>query len=83
MFAGNLGDAQDLPTIVNGMNILKEFKKIKLYILGDGKRYNWLKQFIKDNDLGNNIILLGRYSNERMPEFFIHADAMVVSLKPH
>ena len=83
MFAGNLGDAQDLPTIVNGMNILKEFKKIKLYILGDGKRYNWLKQFIKNNDLGNNIILLGRYSNERMPEFFIHADAMVVSLKPH
>ena len=83
MFAGNLGDAQDLPTIVNGMKILKDFKKIKLYILGDGKRYKWLKQFIIDNDLSNNIFLLGRHSNKRMPEFFAHANAMLVSLKPH
>ena len=83
MFAGNLGDAQDLPTIAKGMKILKEFKKIKLYIIGDGKRYRWLKQFIIDNDISENIILLGRHSNERMPEFFAHADAMIVSLKPH
>tara|TARA_B100000963_G_scaffold358362_1_gene382848 strand:+ start:15141 stop:16352 length:1212 start_codon:yes stop_codon:yes gene_type:complete len=82
IFAGNLGDAQDLPTILNGMLILKNCKNIKLYILGDGKRFKWIKDFIDKNEM-HNVVLLGRYPNKRMPEFFYHADALIVSLKPH
>jgi colanic acid biosynthesis glycosyl transferase WcaI len=83
MFAGNLGDAQDLPTIINGMNLIKDNKHIKLYLIGDGKRVSWINDAIKKNNLQESIFLLGRFPVERMPEFFYHADAMLVSLKPH
>ena len=83
MFAGNLGDAQDLPTIINGMNLIKDNKRIKLFIIGDGKRAIWINEAIKKHNLQENIFLLGRFPVERMPEFFYHADAMLVSLKPH
>tara|TARA_B110000003_G_scaffold257544_1_gene275939 strand:- start:1425 stop:2645 length:1221 start_codon:yes stop_codon:yes gene_type:complete len=83
IFAGNLGDAQDIPTVIKGMLILKKNKNIKLFIIGDGKRYKWIKGFIDQNNLNETVILLGRFPSERMPGFFHHANAMVMSLKPH
>ena len=83
IFAGNLGDAQDIPTIIDAMYILKDYGSIKLYIIGDGKRYSWLKKIIRDKELEHNIHLLGRHSSKKMPSFFLNADALIVSLKPH
>ena len=83
IFAGNLGDAQDIPTIINGMLVLQRQKNIKLYLIGDGKRYKWIKESIKNNNLSDTVFLLGRFPAKRMPEFFYHADAMIMSLKPH
>ena len=83
IFAGNLGDAQDIPTVIKGMLILKKKKNIKLFIIGDGKRYKWIKGYIDENNLNETVILLGRFPSERMPGFFYHANAMVMSLKPH
>jgi len=83
IFAGNFGDAQDMPTILKGMNILKKERHIKLFLIGDGKKTKWIKNYIERNNLENNVILLGRYPADRMPEFFYHADCLLVSLKPH
>jgi len=65
------------------MYLLKKYKSIKLFIIGDGKRYNWIKKTIRDKDLENNIYLLGRHCSKKMPSFFLNADALIVSLKPH
>ena len=81
IFAGNIGEAQDFPTIVSAIKAASKEQKILLYVLGDGRFKKNLKRLIQINDLQNNIILLGRYPTTDMPTFFHEADALLVSLK--
>ena len=41
----------------------------------------WVREEIKKRDLEHSILMLGRYPVERMPSFFRHADALLLSLK--
>ena len=81
LFAGNIADAQDMPAILNAASLLRDNKSIKWIIVGDGRRFEWLKSEIKDRKLEENFLILGRFPLERMPSFFAHADALLVSLK--
>ena len=47
MFAGNLGESQDLENILNAFLELKYNKNIKLIILGDGRKASFINEFIK------------------------------------
>lgn len=79
MFAGNLGAAQSLDTIVNAANILKN-ENINWVFLGDGRQSDNLKKSIKNKKL-SNIHLLGSRPLETMPTYFALADVMLVTLK--
>ncbi len=81
MFAGNIGEAQDFPTILAAAELLKADEQIRWLIVGDGRMSNWLKAEVVRRGLQKSFILLGRFSEDRMPSFFIHADALLVSLK--
>ena len=81
VFAGNIADAQDMPSILKTANILREEKLIKWIIIGDGRRFEWLRSEVMRLRLESNILLLGRFPLERMPSFFLHAGALLVSLK--
>lgn len=81
MFAGNIGDAQDFPAILAAAEILKSSGKIRWLVLGDGRAASWLNKEVARRGLSNVVCLLGRYPLERMPSFFKHADALLVSLK--
>lgn len=81
MFAGNIGDAQDFPAILNAAEQLKSWSNIRWLILGDGREASWVRDQIKQRGLQDNVLMLGRFSMERMPSFFKHADALLVSLK--
>jgi glycosyltransferase involved in cell wall biosynthesis len=80
MFAGNLGEAQDFPSILNAFEQLKDNHSIRLVIVGDGLMLPWVKNEIKVRNL-NNVILLGRHPVSDMPGLFSCADALLVSLK--
>lgn len=80
MFAGNIGEAQDFPAILAAAERLWEHK-VRWLIVGDGRMAEWLKHEIKSRNLDDNIQMLGRHPLERMPAFFLHADALLVSLK--
>ncbi len=82
LFAGNIGDAQDFPSIISAVEILKN-KNIncKFFIVGDGRAMKWLIEEIKTRDLADYISLLGRHPLENMPSFYYSADALLVSLK--
>lgn len=80
MFAGNIGDAQDFPSIVNVFENLKSFNKIRLVLVGDGKILPWIREQIQLRKL-NNIITLGRKPLEEMPGLFAQADALLLALK--
>jgi glycosyltransferase involved in cell wall biosynthesis len=81
MFAGNIGDAQDFPAILSAAEQLKEHKHIRWLIVGDGRMSQWVANEIRDRNLQDQVLLLGRHPVERMPSFFKHAHALLVTLK--
>jgi colanic acid biosynthesis glycosyl transferase WcaI len=82
LFAGNVGDAQDFPTILKAAALLRDRKDVRWIIVGDGRMAAWVKSEIERLDLTENIVMPGRFPLERMASFFLHADAVLVSLKP-
>jgi len=81
MFAGNLGEAQSLETIIDAANRLKHERDIQWVIIGDGRRYDWMHEKVEALGLQHCVMFAGRHPAEIMPHFFAHADALLVTLK--
>jgi glycosyltransferase involved in cell wall biosynthesis len=81
VFAGNIGDAQDMPAVLDAAERLKNNANIRWIIVGDGRKSEWMKTEVARRGLGNKVLLPGRFPLERMPSFYAHADALLVSLK--
>lgn len=81
MFAGNIGEAQDMNSLMNAALELKEEKTVHFCIVGDGRKRSWLEVFIEENGLEDTVHLYGRHPIETMPAFFAAADVMMVTLK--
>ena len=76
MFAGNIGAAQDVGTIVEAAGLLRN-EKVFFHIVGDGSALNEMQ---KSAENVPNITFYGRKPLEEMPEFYAMADAMLVTL---
>lgn len=81
LFAGNVGEAQDLPAVLAAAEQLKDNPKIRWLIVGDGRKSDWLRDQVARRGLQDNVLLLGRFPVERMPSFYAHAHALLVTLK--
>ena len=81
LFAGNVGEAQDFPSILNAVELLREDSRIHWTIVGDGRMFNWLEHEVNRRGLNESISLVGRHPVEKMPEYFQQADVLLVSLK--
>jgi len=81
LFAGNIGEAQDMPAVLEAAESLKHNATIRWLIVGDGRKSGWLQEEVARRGLQGNVLLLGRFPVERMPSFYAHADALLVSLK--
>ena len=57
--------------------LIKKYPTIKLFILGEGENFYLLKNFIKKNELSNNILLLG-YKENVFP-YFKNAKGFILS----
>jgi len=79
MFAGNLGMAQSLNSIVDAAEQLKE-QDIHWVFLGDGRQREWLEKEVAIRSLGK-VHVLGSRPMETMPAYFSLADTMLVTLK--
>ena len=81
MFAGNVGEAQDFPAILDAAARVRDRANIRWLIVGDGRAAEQVRAEIKARALGDRVVMLGRHPLERMPSFFCAASAMLVSLK--
>jgi colanic acid biosynthesis glycosyl transferase WcaI len=81
MFAGNIGESQDFPTILDAAEALKDHPAIRWLIVGDGRMAAWVSEEVQRRSLQGRVLMLGRHPVERMPSFYRCADAMLVSLK--
>ncbi len=53
MFAGNIGEAQDFPSILEAAKLLREYTDIHWVILGDGRKEKWVRERRDEFNLGN------------------------------
>lgn len=81
VFAGNLGSAQSLDTIVEAARLLLPHLDIRIVLVGSGSLSDWLAEQVAEHGL-TNLILTGRFEASQMPLFFQTAHALLVSLKP-
>lgn len=81
VFAGNIGEAQDMPTVLDAAERLKDNAHVRWVIVGDGRKSDWLQAEVVRRGLDKHVLLPGRFPVERMPSFYAHADALLVSLK--
>lgn len=81
VFAGNIGEAQDMPAVLDTAELLKDNASIRWVIVGDGRKSDWLRYEVARRGLDEQVLLPGRFQVERMPSFYAHADALLVSLK--
>lgn len=81
VFAGNLGESQDFPAVLDAAEQLQsEGIAIRWVIVGDGRMINWLREQVAERNL-RSVLLLGRHPLEKMPTLFASADALLVSLR--
>jgi glycosyltransferase involved in cell wall biosynthesis len=79
VFAGNLGTAQGLDTLIHAAEHLRNDPDIRLVLVGSGSRLAWLKS--QQQALGlDNLVLPGRFSMEVMPRIFELSSVLLVSL---
>lgn len=80
LFAGNIGVAQSFDTIVEAFERLKEYR-INLVVLGDGRDKQRILEIIEKKGITDKFYFLGSYPPENMSEFFVCADALLITLK--
>ncbi len=76
LFAGNIGTAQSVDTILEAAKLLKD-EKVRFHIVGDGIELEHLEKRAKNM---KNVVFYGRQPLEDMPKFYAMADAMLVTL---
>ena len=79
MFAGNIGAAQSLLTVLQAAELLRQEKRLRWHIVGDGSELEHLKKLAAEKKL-DCVIFHGRRPSEEMPQYYAMADAMLVTL---
>ena len=79
LFAGGIGKAQKLITLIKAAEILREEKSITFSVVGDGIDLEELKNTAKTLNL-ENVTFYGRVPQDKMVDFYKKADVAVVML---
>lgn len=83
VFAGNIGAAQSLDTLLRAAALLRDEtwdgRPLRWHIVGDGSELENLKRMSAELGL-DNVIFHGRHPAEEMPRYYAMADAMLVLL---
>jgi glycosyltransferase involved in cell wall biosynthesis len=80
VFAGNVGKAQAIETVVEAAVLLRSYRDIRLVVVGSGSMLEWAlnQKILLKLD---NLVLPGRLTSTSMPELFCKASALLVTLK--
>ena len=78
MFAGNVGTAQSVDTIIKAAALTQNIPNLKWHIVGDGSELERLQAMAQGM---NQVIFHGRKSLEEMPMYYSMADAMLVTMQ--
>lgn len=80
MFAGNIGKAQSVDTIIGAASLLKDDCRFKFHIVGSGSELENIKKLATELKT-DNVVFYGQRPLEEMPKLYKLADAMLVTLE--
>lgn len=80
MFAGNIGKAQSVDTIIRAAALLKDDPRFRFHIVGSGSELENIKKFAAELKT-DNVVFYGQRPLEDMPNLYKIADAMLVTLE--
>ncbi len=80
MFAGNLGKAQSLETVIEAAALLKDRNDFQIHLVGDGSELQNLQQKTKEVGLEDKILFPGRFKPEEMGEQYKKSDVLLLTL---
>jgi glycosyltransferase involved in cell wall biosynthesis len=80
VFAGNIGEMQNVETIIYAANELKDYTYLKWHIVGEGSSRKKCEELTKQLGL-TNLVFHGQHPVTYMPHFYNMADAFLVTLK--
>lgn len=79
VFAGNIGPAQSVETIIETANLLKEHKDIMFHIVGDGLSRQICENLANKYKL-ENVKFYGFHPVEDMPQYYALADCFIITM---
>lgn len=79
LFAGNIGKAQDVDTIINAASLLQNESKFKFHIVGDGSELSKVRRLANKLQV-SNVTFYGQKPLDEMLAFYKLADVMLVTL---
>ena len=79
MFAGNIGTAQSVDTIIRAAALCREITNLRWHIVGDGKELDACRKLAAE--LEAPVTFYGRKPLEEMTRYYAMADAMLITMK--
>lgn len=84
LFAGNIGGNQSVETIIRAASIVSSMKTqfsqaIRIHIIGSGSKLDDCR-ILADELNVKNVIFYGRKPFEKMPQYYLDADAVLLTL---
>ncbi len=80
VYAGTIGMAQGLDTILEAADLLHDRRDVQFVLAGDGTDLARLKEAVHTRGL-TNVIFLGRLPAEEMPRIYALADVLLIHLR--
>ena len=80
MFAGNVGSAQSVQTIIRAAKLTEDTPELLYHVVGDGSSLAEVKALAEELCV-QNVVFHKRVSVDRMPEYYAMADAMLLTMK--
>ncbi len=81
LFAGNIGEAQSLETLVKCVFRMKNLHNLKFILIGDGRWKSRIEKMVNKLNLQKKFIFVKQVPKESIGFFFRKADALYLSLK--
>ncbi|MGA9288911.1 MAG: glycosyltransferase family 4 protein, partial [Anaerobacillus sp.] len=82
LYAGNMGIAQGLDTVLKAAEILKGSSSIKFVLIGEGAEKSRLQNYKEEKGL-ENVLILDSRAKQELNGFYAAADLCLVILKNH
>ena len=80
LFVGRIGREKNLDLLVSSMKSLIDVsKKIKLLVVGDGPDADMYKEYVKKNNISNNVIFTGKVSWDKVVSYYIISDVFATA----